>query len=313
MSKWRKTLEYMFKDMPKSETQFILSRVLGANGNLVDRTSITDSNEDLRVCRPIPDVWVEKDLNDIITDRGNEIFDTFDNPILMWSGGIDSTVVFYSMLAIGKPFTVYYNNSSVKEYPLLATQLEQGIPNVTAVFHSDSFKISDYILAHPEARFVTGELGDQTFGSASIFHFAEVYRAMPIEEVVALDVVPREVYEYTVPSILHALKITSMETITLQAYLWAINFIFKYQHVQLRTGIMRFRMYSETEQNNTLHFFDTNDFNSYALINYVVNSAFVKETDYKMPLKEYIFSQNGDEEYLKNKTKVESLSYREYN
>lgn len=315
MQKWNNTLKYMFdpNNTPRENVELKKILKLGLGDNTIDRTGLTPSQKDLIICRHIPKVLDVLDLNSIIADRGNELFQNYQNLHLMWSGGIDSTTAFYALLNSNNPFTVIFNNKSILEYPWLGNEILNGsFANVKALYNNEHFHMPKYLSENPDVTIVTGEIGDQTFGSSSIFNFTPEERKMNIELAVANGVVLKTIYDYTKPKILVALKLNDMSTITLSTYIWALNFIFKYQSVQLRLGGIGLRTYNPMGNNNAVHFFDTDRFNSYALLNYQVNSNFEKETDYKMPLKEYIYSQNNDSMYLKNKTKEDSLTYRHF-
>lgn len=316
MKTWKDTLQYMFNSEPVSQEAFIIDRLTHNYGNCVDRTNLSVGLTDNVICTPIPDVWSNEELPLLMEATAIEIMSHHGNSKdvhLMWSGGIDSTAVFYALNDTGLPFTVVYNNSSIVEYPLLAEQLESGMfPQVKLMKVDIPFTMSQYMKDIPNIMMITGELGDQTFGSVGIFSFPEEVRHLPMSEITQQDIIPLTVFEYSKLSIETALKITDASHLSLQVWLWAINFIYKYQTVQLRTATMGFISQSHANVPNTIHFFDNKHFNSYALNNYMVNANFLKDTDYKMPLKEYIFSLNNDAQYRDTKTKVESLNTREY-
>lgn len=309
MYNWKDTLSYMFSIQINNETLIKFSVLLDIGRyNAIDRTNVSNVIPVTTICTPLLDSENNK-INMVIKKRGVEIMLTYHEPILMWSGGIDSTTAFYSLLETKMPFNVLFNANSIKEYPYLGNLiLNNKIPNVKAMYVDDTFKLLTYIRNNPNARFITGEIGDQLFGSNIITNYDDKVKNTLLAS--CLELVDNDILELVTSSIMKALNITDVKSLTLSEYFWAINFIFKYQTVQLRVANMGLRAFGDTP--NCKHFFDTKDFNSYAIANYKTNNYFISDTLYKLPLKEYIFSQNGDDEYLKNKTKHRSLRETKY-
>ena len=66
------------------------------------------------------------------------------------------------------------------------------------------------------------------------------------------------------------------------------------------------------ESKNVVHFFDTEMFQQYAMSHYEENCAYVEDYEYKQAFKNWIYTQNGDEEFRKYKLKVPSLRLSNY-
>lgn len=256
---------------------------------------------------------------------------------LLWSGGIDSTVVLFAMLDAGIPFTVIMNENSVKEYPMVAKKILAKEFSCDYFLYQDKMKpLKEVVPDFDNAWFVTGEIGDQLSGSMITMRYTYEQRSMSMAEVIKQDLFtkPYEVKPEYVDGIppLVVLKHgdynttelcvrycekpvykflgTDRETTTLSEFLWAVNFIYKYTLVILR--LFKVGLWNAGSKENCTHFFDTVKFQQWAMDNYKSNCAYVKDADYKMPFKEYIYRFTNDAEYRDEKEKVPSLKVSPY-
>lgn len=315
MDVWKNTLMYMFQpnQIDGQSPQMLLSHMLCIGRySAVDRTKSIQEQKDLVVCTPIPIAVCPVELVDAIVSAASGIA-LRNKPIyLLWSGGIDSTTALYALLDTGISFTVVMDEKTVQEYPLLADELLKGKnAQVTTMLSTSASRVNlnAFVLDNPDVLFITGELGDQIFGSDMLLTRTYEQRNLPIQQAVALGLVHQSVYDYCKNSV-DALPGVCADTMLLSEFLWALNFVFKYQTVQLRTAMFGLR--SQGENKNCIHFFDTELFNTYALNNYKNNTGFVELTEYKMPLKDYIFVHNGDAIYRDTKLKEPSLQASSY-
>lgn len=227
---------------------------------------------------------------------------------LLWSGGIDSTVVFYALLESGTPFTVIFNKASYDEYPMLAQKILDGeFATVTSEYNSatDAFDLAKYANDNPDALFVTGELADQMFGHGSLSRLTYAQRQLPVLQAITDGLMPQEVYDVSKDTVTELFG----TELTLAEYTWALNFVYKYENVFFRMSKLGLKVYDDI---NTIHFYAGDEFQQYAMSNFRANCNFDEITKYKLPLKEYIFAANGDADYLANKTKVPSLNFTAY-
>lgn len=229
-------------------------------------------------------------LKEAIDSRVKAITSKYDDVFLLWSGGIDSTLTFYALVHSGIKITVIYNGNSLLEYPKLGREILSGVyPNVTTL------KTKDFTFEKRCSKpTITGELGDQMIGSATFVKYNKEQRNSDYKEIL-----PAEIIHGFAPIVT---KLLGKEELTAGEYLWALNFIFKYKEVTSRINTP-----SLFNGCDLVHFFESKEFESWALQNYSKNSSYDKYTEYKMAYKDYIFSQNGDEVYRKHKTKVPSL------
>ena len=142
---------------------------------------------------------------------------------------------------------------------------------------------------------VTGELGDQLFGSDLMFR--NTWRPNLLKPFV--DVMPQPFLD-AIAVQLDKAPIAIKDTAEL---LWWSNFSLKYQFVQ-------YRMYSQglDPRSNTYHFFGHADFDRWAITNRTINKRWITQADqnYKQVAKDYIYAQFKDPDY-RDKRKQWSL------
>ena len=247
---------------------------------------------------------------------------------LLWSGGIDSTLVFCALVKAGIKFTVLMDENSHKEYPFLFDKIINKEYNCDYRMFSPK-GLSDLLdmVEEGDNIFVTGEIGDQVTGSMINMRYTYEERNMMMKEVIEKDLFCQP---YTIETVTHVYDPIPVDGIngtqaaiahckdtvyeflgsnedntTLAEFLWGLNFIFKYTTVLLR--LHRVGLYYDGEDKNTFHFFNTEKFQQWAMANYKENCAYVRDTDYKMPFKDYIFEFTGDADYRDCKLKEPSL------
>ena len=236
------------------------------------------------------------DLKTIINNRAKQL-SKYNNLILFWSGGIDSTLVFYALIENNIDFEIVISQPSKEEYLDLYNKIvNKEFPNIKDIYYMENY-VHSYV---KDKIIVTDECGDQIMGSMKYLN----YSIDNLKDVYTKHV-PADIIEYfDEPCQL----ILQDKEATLAEYLWSMNFVFKYIDVNTRfPGILN--RLNLTENNTSLaHFFNTKDFQAWSIQNYKTHCSFDKIEDYKIAYKQYIFDINGDEEYFKNKVKVPSLS-----
>lgn len=228
-----------------------------------------------------------------------EIINKYENIYLLWSGGIDSTLAFYSLLSYDVKFHVIMTENSKLEYPSLFKKISNNeFNNVTFSI----VKTIDEVLLKEDYCLVTGECGDQLVGSI-------VYLNIPISKLKLYykDYIPEDFLNITEKTVLDFFSIIDKNNtnITVVEYYWCINFIYKYDNVNIRIKNEFKKKYSK--EFNFIHFFNTEDFQLWSMQNYKINTNFNDLKQYKIEYKKYIYSINKDENYLLNKKKVGSL------
>jgi hypothetical protein len=146
---------------------------------------------------------------------------------------------------------------------------------------------------------VTGEIGDQLFGSMKMF---ECKNPEMLSRAFATEL---KSFHYQKLKPLAMKNPFYNEDKSYACFLWWLNFTLKYQWVQVR---MLVRLGREHAQ-NLIHYYDTDDFQAWALSTPMKEkfTDFSKPYTYKMPAKKYIFDYANDLWYFVSKQKVPSL------
>ena len=282
---------------------------------LIDRTETLDAGIGFEILDPLNDFSVsEKSFSAICAERAEAIckksFVENRKIQLLWSGGIDSTLALVSIYkALEKcdgleNLEILLSIDSVAEYPAFFRDVIEN--NLTHIF----FEPPIYDFLDERKIIVTGEHGDQLFGSDKVQHFMMTNQAFrPFEEILPFVIARKLGSTKSVDAILSYLapqiEKSPVKIETLFDFLWWMNFSLKWQHVSLRMfyadETMRFSL-----DKNFVHFFSAKDFQNWSISNHDLK---IKKTwkSYKYIAKECIFDFHKDENYLLNKEKEQSL------
>lgn len=305
-----------------TEKEKVIYRTLMHNPNSFGYDRINDPEHIGDYISNIPE-YKDISLEEAIEDSTEQLFQISGNkaPTLLLSGGIDSTLVFYALLLKNKPFNVINDGSLIIENQNLFQHfLHNDFPNVN--FYKSS-KTTCRELAHdPHVLLVTGEIGDQIMGSMITMNFSYEERMMNLTNAIKIDLFKilnksqlykddnftKACVDYYQNAVTWLNK--TNDTCTISEFLWAVNFIYKYFLVIYR--LYACDLVQHGPNKNTYHFFDTEKFQQYAMSHYEKNCAYTKPYEYKQEYKDWIYTQNGDEEYRKYKLKVPSLKISSY-
>jgi hypothetical protein len=260
-------------------------------GNIyADRTLSYNSGVD--ILRPIVHDKSIIDIQIPIKDSIDQIKSKNKKIILLFSGGLDSTLVLAACVKYNIDIYVTLNRFAVNESPQISIDIaSKKYKNITPIEYTDAMKLTD----NDEYIYITGEIGDQIVGTDRIFaymFYGTLYKKA------------QSLYKFISDESVEILEKTSSKFINLDTVfdlLWWLNFNFKYQNVQLRSiklGLSPFR--------NVIHFFDTDMFNSYA-INTIKQNYPKDKYEYKKRYKEFIEKTIGYGDFLKYKQKEPSL------
>lgn len=229
---------------------------------------------------------------------------------VLWSGGIDSTLALVSL------YRELEKREELRRLEILLSQ--ESIEEFTSFFYEIIEPKLKFVLFNPpiykyldvDKIIVTGEHGDQIFGSDKAQHFVITKQAFrPFEEVLPYAMARKLGSTKSVDAVIKFLapqiKKSPVEIKTLFDYFWWMNFSLKWQHVSLR-------MIYSTENiqlalnENIIHFFSAKNFQNWSILNhkYKIKSSW---KSYKYIAKECIFDFHRDENYLINKEKEQSL------
>lgn len=236
-------------------------------------------------------------FSEALESSTNDVFKDVKKVFLLFSGGLDSTALFYSMLKCNKEFTVILTEKSIFEYYRLSSEIMSNAFSGVDFILADERCLDDTIrrLDTGDCSFVSGELGDQLFGSNNIM--SDFYEDRNTQ------------YQLEVPKVLlddttELLNVISNKYIcNMSNWLWAANFVYRWDYIKGRLANVVGELKAGSE---IVMPFGCHELQVWSVQNQIPNSKFNKET-YKKDIRDYILGANGDEEYCNNKLKVESL------
>jgi len=280
---------------------------------IVDRTHKFEPSKQYKIAEPVPEGFTNCSFEECVDQQAYYIAENFKDRhiVLMWSGGLDSTTAFYGLIKTGIQIHMHINHHAISEFPLLAAQILSGqFENVTAEYvytgfmgmpHPKwEFDFNDYIEKHPDILVITGEIGDQIFGSAVSYSRSYNTRQKPYREVV-----PKEVVELLDPTVLNFLN-KPYDKITFSEWTWAVNFTCKYQDVLMRMG-SQWGLLPVEPYYNCVHFYNNPNFQRWAMQNYQSNCDYQEKHQYKQKMRDYLLQEGCDEKYCNTKWKMGSL------
>jgi len=273
-----------------------------------------DAFECTLMCEPLADIVAlpnhNKSFSELADERAMQLKKLPGTVFVMWSGGIDSTTVLASIFRtwpkedLGK-LVVLCNNDSIKENPKFFKLIAaKGITIKSSSANFEQYLKYGYV--------VTGELGDQTFGSdvvgASVKEYGDSAINAPWQ-----DIAPRIFAKFSpthgtaaFENYRHIVDEAPFELVTTQDFFWWLNISQKWQHVKYRSlCVANWKNPKETFK-NLIHFFDTVDFQIWSIHNHHTKKIKDTWTSYKFVAKEYIVDYTKDTDYL-SKLKVPSL------
>ncbi len=282
---------------------------------IIDRTGTLDQGFPYRVLDPIPTIGAESPSFAELCDANgarvvSEAVLANRNISVLWSGGIDSTC---ALIAVAKAaqlqgytahIRVLLSASSIHEYPGYFLRHIDGMLPIQPV----RFPISAYL--DPESLIVTGEHGDQLFGSHLLrtyvergvahFDYREILPLVMLERL-RNPYAARRVMRYLTPVI----DAAPVSINSLFDCMWWFNFALKWQDVALRMASLR-SSDAPAVVSSLRHFFRGVEFQNWALANTPGNPV-PTWSGYKEVAKRYILDHTGDEAYFRSKEKEDSL------
>lgn len=280
---------------------------------LIDRTQTIDTGINFQVIDPIETIsFTQLSFNEICSIRASEIADMshFQTIRVLWSGGIDSTVALIALIKELRKrneiarLKILMSNESKIEFPsFYKTEISDKIDHVimtgTIYDHIDDQEIN-----------ITGEHGDQLFGSDKLRYWVDSGEAFrPYEEVLEY-VISRKLgsEKFSIPIIDYLspqVKKSPIEIKSLYDYLWWMNFSMKWQNVSMRLihGLDKPVSFLDHQ---VFHFFRSPEFQSWSISNH---ESKIRDNwkSYKYQAKAYIHAFHPNNDYLKHKEKEPSL------
>ena len=256
--------------------------------------------------------------------RAEELWNIGKPITLMYSGGIDSTVAFCALRETKKEndeLIVRLTQESIEEYPLFYKDSIQWFQQLVT-----KEELLETSLLEQDRLIVTGECGDQIFGSDSLeewMHFAK----NPWQDCIKIlqETIPSSVWFTNKPNakrksknpevyiawnikvimdfLEEHIEYAPFKIKTTFDLWWWVNFSLKWNYVDIRL-IHRFGNFPDSSKNYS--FFNTEDFQKWSVTNHDIkhNNSWLS---YKQPAKEFIYEYTKDKEYLDKKTKEQSI------
>jgi hypothetical protein len=283
--------------------------------SIIDRTRTLDTGFPYDVIDPIPAPVTEgPSFAELCDARGKEIVEealtTGRRIDVLWSGGIDSTTALISVIKATNEgrctdcVRILLSMNSVLEYPrFFLDQINSQMP-IRAVNHPISHALD------PGALTVTGEHGDQLFGS----HLLESYVRRGLAGVDYREILPLVMLERLRSPrsvqrmrryLQSAIDVAPVPIHSLFDCMWWLNFSLKWQEVILRLTVFRGDQAKPVYQ-SLRHFFRSDPFQSWALAT-TPGLPVPVWSRYKDVAKQYIYGFTGDQTYFKLKEKEDSL------
>lgn len=260
---------------------------------------------------------------DCCDTRAKELFDLSESvgkPLgVMWSGGIDSTMIMVSFLR-------NYPMSVLKDKIKIITSAEAANENPN--FYKD-YILPNFELVNAEHTpwlfdgsmiLVSGEFNDQLFGSDLMKMYiankgaeslSNIYSKVAVFNYIDSKIKDQAVTTLLVDAVEASARKYGISIEKNSDFFWWYNFCFKWQSVYFRMyALIAPRYYSNlsTEWNDTYmhHFYHSDDFQIWS-INHPEVRIIPDWKNYKQAAKDDIFKFDKDYEYYKNKIKRASL------
>ncbi|MFN7728007.1 MAG: hypothetical protein ACK5P7_02500 [Bdellovibrio sp.] len=233
---------------------------------------------------------------------------------ISYSGGIDSTVALASILANCeahdiKRLRIILSHESIRENPTFFQRYVSRLP-----LFSSFTNISGLLIA-TNSVLVTGELGDQLFGSDILARGAEFFGQESLfksyEEFVPLylTLVGKQVGTDRAGQLFERIRPIVHESPfpikTTHDFFWWYNFSQKWQYVKFRFTEKAHWDLGARYGSHVIHFFDDPDFQKWSILNHDLK-LFGNWSNYKFAAKEYLFNFTKDSSQ-RNLLKVQSL------
>ncbi len=265
-----------------------------------DRTGACPCFLDVEILYPIPerDPGFRTSFEQLCLTRAEELL-ALDKPVqMLWSGGIDSTAALIAFLRVGarpEQLEVLLTDDSVEEYPLF---FERFIRPTLRHRFTERRALSRQLSRDTVS--CTGEPCDQLFGNLNKFltRIGWDKAFSPWQ-----DLFPTDLVELCEPIVAQA----PVPLLTLNDYLWWMNFVLKYQQTSLRLLANLSGEPSLKDYWAGMHpFYATEAFQLWSLAGNEPKTGPSFES-FKLPAKKIIYDFTQDTDYRNQKTKVGSL------
>jgi len=231
-----------------------------------------------------------KRIQDIVKNRGKKKI------TLLWSGGLDSTLLFYLLVSTNVEFDVVMTEMSEVEHYKLYHAMDSYEHITKIVLTSEEFMIHVSKYDKEKDLVITGDNGDQTFMSNLPMRYFKDVMHLPYR-----IVIPKEIYESVSE---HTDKVLyNKVNATVANWCWALDFVYRWDVVN---SLLSYELGFTLDDTPLVSFFHTDDFANYSVSNQVNNSKYDMFTDKKDMRKLIVKLSYSEKQYVENKTKVGS-------
>jgi hypothetical protein len=313
-----------FQHFPGFQTFKHMFSFFAANFSITDRLNCIKApikTQLLDECAMPKYVPMTTSFDELCQRRARELLDHAKNTnrklTIMYSGGIDSTMILVSLLKIA-------TDTELKN-DIIVLLNQHSISENRNFYHSHIIKKcrteSSYLfhafLGNDKYVVVNGEGGDQLFGSAVSANIFKIKGADYIFQPPTHDLMTSIFNDHVkdieasekIATVLNKVVAASPIPIeTVYHYFWWINFSLKWQSVYARTVAYTDSVYRQTvkPEDNYFIFFGTPEMQLWSMNNpdKLIGNTWAS---YKFHCKDIIYDFNGDADYRDNKLKLGSL------
>lgn len=279
---------------------------------LIDRTGTLDHGFPVEITDPVPQDFEQAKgpIAPLVTERAEALVAEARGRgmglRLLWSGGIDSTCAAVALLEALKGdegvLEIAYTDDSVTEYPAFRDLLESRGARMLKIGRIGEALMDDALI-------VTGEHGDQLFGSmlAADLSTDDLFSPWPsVIEKMMTDKLGKTGAQSALAYVAPQTQACPIPVETAFDWLWWANFSMKWQAVAERMLAPLSPEHREAARPVLRHFFRTDDFQRWSLAN--PDGKIRRDwASYKYPLKEIIHGATQDARYRDEKVKERSL------
>lgn len=297
------TIEQLKEDYPQFEINTENLKLYMALSNMFmgkavyDRTNTLNNVFEVYNNSPIPLNINKKHTFTNICDKTATGFISLNKVInILWSGGIDSTIILISLLKnkISKDqLVILCSENTIYEYPVMYYKLLKDGYNI---------KIMNYDYYNTPIKnneiYLNGELGDQIFGAEALTRFSTKHLISSYKTRYFYDNPNSDFYK--LEPILNRFNVNNI-----MEFYMTCSFVFAWYGTKRRRFYNYYKNNILIDETQNISFFDNEDFQIWSL-NSSFDEKFKDYKIYKYAGKRYIFDYNKDEDYFFNKKKINS-------
>jgi hypothetical protein len=261
---------------------------------LIDRTNTLEHFLRVENVCPMPDLSKpHRSFESVALTRADQLVRKGKDIVVFWSGGIDSTATILALtLAGARNLKIVMTHLSIIENRAFYERFIRDCIDHEIATGDDVRQ--NYTLG-PNQILVTGENGDQLFGSMVLYRYTMTELQSPWEKF--------EPCNRLKPFVKPIFDNAPIKLPSLFHFIWWLNMTLKWHNV-------KFRFIARAEKLCTLdqmhHFFDDEDFQRWAILTDEPKILNTHQT-YKWTAKQFIHRHTRDDDFLHNKMKVPSL------